>query len=207
MAGLAVRGPRRFARRKRFGMAGDATRVWPMKRVIEIERIQRGLGVLVGAQRGGQAVMASGTRAQEGLAVRVSRVMANGAVDQRRMRLMGEPGRGHGLPRSGRHMDFPFAPLHQGMVRRKVHGLAMAQRTVAVTPERGRLLLVLERREVVEIVGKRVPRRIHGVWRAVTDDAAHHEHIVAASAEESGQPLASGRPLAESVWTMQNLHD
>ena len=46
-------------------------------------------------------------------------------------------------------MDFPFAPLHQGMVRRKVHGLAMAQRTVAVTPERGRLLLVLERREVV----------------------------------------------------------
>ena len=59
MAGLAVRGPRRFARRKRFGMAGDATRVWPMKRVIEIEGIQRGLGVLVGAQRGGQAVMAS----------------------------------------------------------------------------------------------------------------------------------------------------
>lgn len=81
-------------------------------------------------------------------------------------------------------MDFPFAPLHQGMVRRKVHGLAVAQRTVAVTPERGRLLLVLERREVVEIVGKRVPRRIHGMWRTVTDDAAHHEHIVAASAEE-----------------------
>ena len=49
MAGLAVRGPRRFARRKRFGMAGDATRVWPMKCVIEIEGIQRGLGVLVGA--------------------------------------------------------------------------------------------------------------------------------------------------------------
>ena len=31
----------------------------------------------------------------------------------------------------------------------------------------------------------------------MTDDAAHHEHIVAASAEESGQPLASGRPLVE----------
>lgn len=84
MAGLAVRGPRRFARRKRFGMAGDATRVWPMKCVIEIEGIQRGLGVLVGTQRGGQAVMASGTRAQEGLAVHVSRVMANGAVDRSR---------------------------------------------------------------------------------------------------------------------------
>ena len=84
------------------------------------------------------------------------------------------------------------------MVRRKVHGLAMAQRTVAVTPERGRLLLVLERREVVEIVGKRVPRRIHGVWRAVTDDAAHHEHIVAASAEESGQPSLLGVHLLKA---------
>lgn len=168
-----------------------------MKHVIEIKGIQRGLGVLISAQHGGQAVMASGARAQGEFVVHASRVMASGAVDQRRMRLMGEPGRGHGLPRSGRHIDFPLVLLHQGVVRRKVHGLAAAQRTVAVTPERGRLLLVLERREVVEIIDKRVPRRIHGVWRAVAGDAAHHEHIVATSAEESGQPLAFERPLAE----------
>ena len=156
MAGLAVRGPRRFARRKRFGMAGDTARIRAMKRVIEIKRVQGRLGVLAGAQRGGQAVMAAGTCAQQGLAVLIPRVVAGRAVDQRRVRLMGEPHCGHGLPCSGRCMDFPLAPPHQRMVCRKAHRLTVAQRAVAIAPKRGRLLLVLEGREVVEVFGKRV---------------------------------------------------
>ena len=75
MAGLAVRGPRRFCPPQAIRYGGRRNSGMAMKRVINRKGFNVGLAFL-SVRRGGQAVMASGTRAQEGLAVRVSRVMA-----------------------------------------------------------------------------------------------------------------------------------